>query len=1151
MAVPGIHVLDRSTERIEGYYTNNSKKNVILNNVHTRNRDDHSETFDFIVSYTYVDDFENQNRIIIPDTKNGEYREFVIKHKETSEREVHVQCDAAWLDDLARNSEPLPPVDKINLSVRDAVIYALSITNYELGEIDFAGFIDLKTEEYMRPYDILMKIEELSGLQFDATITTSGNKITGRYVHMRESADLSKFTGKELVRGKDIVSINHKVDTRELVTALILTGKDAKDKDIVAKVYDDKARDRWGNNGKYSWDVVSVDGVQSVKSLEKYGASLLKKKVDSVVEYEVQAIEVNQQLGVQANFGDRIRVRDVTYFPHFYMEATVKAVQRDIFDDFSKEFTLGAIKRFSEADLRSYFNSLKSQLNNKLHDNINNITTIIETNKIHTGDAPPPDPVDGKLWYDTSISDAVVLREYKDGSWSNKTPDNVEKIGGMTKEKTLYTTLHQVYRDLSVMYVNIESQISSLLNSEYLVDETLKADLQSKLTNLNNTFAAVKTLDESMTLDTATFNQLTTMQVKIGDVRTKLNEIQPTILAVQNAINNRLALLQSQYTDENVKQIFKSVAAATGLIYNEIDNTLTGDVNLTNAEYNKIYDKLQENFTGKYVESGTYTTDQQGLVKSIDNNKSAIEQSGKLINLEVGESKLNTQLKTLYQAISAIKLLSDGIDFSASEDGLISNISLNPDAIKLKSNVIELIGDVYMQNGLVRVSDLKIGGDDRPGKIEIKNANNEVFFGLDTEQAAASELSIGTARIENIINDDIVTQSSEDMTFYVSDLGDNSNDGLTINTSFATIERALEEIPTVYNGICTIYLRNLVSGELAEVKGFLGKGQIVFAGCTSTGTPDTNRVKNIVSLKFAGNSIDCYVQFLSIETSKDVHGIHVDSSSVNASNISINGSNGSESAVYVTRNSYFEWRTGDATNVARGIQCLSGSNAYIRDINIYALDYGVVSAYASQVECNNINIKAGTATSAFSGSFINGTVTNLTTASTQAVATSASTKTVTLTNYSAGHYYHGAWGWSGTFMRNYPIQGKWSGYDMRTGYWFFGSQFDIFNGKKIKKVRVYVKRSSVNMQGITGARKFTLRMHSHTSKPSTAPNYSADNYSNVLGFGDDGWFDVTSKFANLINKTTWKGFAAVADTTSQYEYMALDPTMKVEVTYVA
>lgn len=474
MAV-GIHILNRNTEEITGYYTNNSKQMMVLSNVHARNRDEHSETFDFTVPYKFLDDFHNQNRVLIPDVRKGEYREFVIKHKETGEQEIFIQCDGAWLDDLARNSEPLPPVNLNNVTVDEAVTYALSITGYRKGHIEYDGFIDLVTTEYTRPYDLLLKIEEITDLQFDVTIETSGNKITGRYVHMNVPDDLTEFTGKELVRGKDITTIKQKENTRELATALLVTSQDSKGNPLVTKVYDDEARDRWGNNGKFSWDIYNIEtndkSAMTISKMQTIGKRELKKRINQAVEYEVQAIDIVSQLGMTANFGDRVRVRDVTYTPHFYLEATVKAVQRDIFDDDSKELVLGAVKKYSESTLRSYFNSLKSQLQSKMNDNIYNIDqTVIE---IKDSVSTEGEKVRLKtLMMRLEKDKAVNLNSYNDLV-------NNKLISANIKSE-LISTKSAYDRSLDVLI----NQIATALNDNIVVpSETL--DINSEVANYN------------------------------------------------------------------------------------------------------------------------------------------------------------------------------------------------------------------------------------------------------------------------------------------------------------------------------------------------------------------------------------------------------------------------------------------------------------------------------------------------------------------------------------------------------------------------------------------------------------------------------------------------------------------------------------------
>ena len=163
------------------------------------------------------------------------------------------------------------------------------------------------------------------------------------------------------------------------------------------------------------------------------------------------------------------------------------------------------------------------------------------------------------------------------------------------------------------------------------------------------------------------------------------------------------------------------------------------------------------------------------------------------------------------------------------------------------------------------------------------------------------------------------------------------------------------------------------------------------------------------------------------------------------------------------------------------------------------------------------------------------------------------TRVRTFKSSSAGHYYVGAsWGWNTNFMPSYPFQGKWGSVQMKEGAWFFGTTMrNTLQGKTIKKIRVSIGRTAYGSQGYTGRRQFTLRMHSHSSKPSGRPNMTGTSgtYTGTLSLGERRWFDVTSAFSSLIRNGSWYGFGVKTTSTSDYQYMAMMTSMTVEVTY--
>ncbi|MGU3218843.1 hypothetical protein ACVXZ0_13710 [Staphylococcus aureus] len=94
--------------------------------------------------------------------------------------------------------------------------------------------------------------------------------------------------------------------------------------------------------------------------------------------------------------------------------------------------------------------------------------------KIHKSDTPPENPVNDMLWYDTSNPDVAVLRRYWNGQWIEATPNDVEKLGGITREKALFSELNNIFINLySIIHVDFFVNYIKLIG-KYGVDNDLK-----------------------------------------------------------------------------------------------------------------------------------------------------------------------------------------------------------------------------------------------------------------------------------------------------------------------------------------------------------------------------------------------------------------------------------------------------------------------------------------------------------------------------------------------------------------------------------------------------------------------------------------------------------------------------------------------------
>ncbi|HFU7202337.1 TPA: hypothetical protein ACH638_002564, partial [Staphylococcus aureus] len=318
-------------------------------------------------------------------------------------------------------------------------------------------------------------------------------------------------------------------------------------------------------------------------------------------------------------------------------------------------------------------------IHQKLNDNISNINTIVKDvvdgeleyfeRKIHKSDTPPENPVNDMLWYDTSNPDVAVLRRYWNGRWIEATPNDVEKLGGITREKALFSELNNIFINLSIQHASLLSEATELLNSEYLVDNDLKADLQANLDAVIDVYNQIKNNLESMTPETATIGRLVDTQALFLEYRKKLQDVYTDVEDVKIAISDRFKLLQSQYTDEKYKEALEIIATKFGLTVNE-DLQLVGEPNVVKSAIEAARESTKEQLRD-YVKTSDYKTDKDGIVERL--NTAEAER----ITLK-GEIKDKVTLNEYQSGLAENKKYSDEqdkireLEIKAYADGVVS-----------------------------------------------------------------------------------------------------------------------------------------------------------------------------------------------------------------------------------------------------------------------------------------------------------------------------------------------------------------------------------------------------------------------------------------------------------------------------------------------
>lgn len=620
-----IHVLDFNDKIIDFLSTDDPS---LVRAIHKRNVNDNSEMLELLISSERAEKFRERHRVIIRDS-NKQWREFIINWvQDTMDGYTEIECIASYLADIT-TAKPYAPGKFEKKTTSEALKDVLSDTGWEVSEqTEYDGLRTTSWTSYQTRYEVLKQLCTTYKMVLDFYIELSSNTVKGRYVVLKKKNSL--FKGKEIEYGKDLVGLTRKIDMSEIKTALIAVGpENDKGKRLELVVTDDEAQSQFNLPTRYIWGIYepqSDDQNMNETRLRSLAKTELNKRKSAVMSYEITSTDLEVTYPHEIiSIGDTVRVKHRDFNPPLYVEAEVIAEEYNIISE-NSTYTFGQPKEFKESELREEFNKRLNIIHQKLNDNISNINTIVKDvvdgeleyfeRKIHKSDTPPENPVNDTLWYDTSNPDVAVLRRFWNGRWIEATPNDVEKLGGITREKALFSELNNIFINLSIQHASLLSEATELLNSEYLVDNDLKADLQANLDAVIDVYNQIKNNLESMTPETATIGRLVDTQALFLEYRKKLQDVYTDVEDVKIAISDRFKLLQSQYTDEKYKEALEIIATKFGLTVNE-DLQLVGEPNVVKSAIEAARESTKEQLRD-YVKTSDYKTDKDGIVERLD-----------------------------------------------------------------------------------------------------------------------------------------------------------------------------------------------------------------------------------------------------------------------------------------------------------------------------------------------------------------------------------------------------------------------------------------------------------------------------------------------------------------------------------------------------
>lgn len=635
-----LHILDYKDKIIDFISEDDAS---IINAKHNRDINNRSETFDFTILSERAINLQKNYRVIIQDS-TGQYREFIIEHiSQDMDGYTEIETTASYLEDIT-GAPPYAPGSFEKKTTTEALYGVLKDTGWQVSEAtEYGGIRTTSWTGFHTRYDILVQLCTTYDMIVDFYIELGSNTVDGRYVVLRKRNPI--FQGKEIVKGKDLTGLKRIVDMSEVNTALLCVGPEKEDGSrITLTVKDDEAQAQFGLPGRYIWGIYepeTEDENMTEARLRSLGTTELNKRKKEKISYEVTSLEIKTyQPHEIVHIGDMVRIKDRDFTPPLYLEAEVFAEDYDMITKESTYF-FGEYKEYREDDLRQEFYKHLNNIRQRMNDNFSNVNTIVrETNsqlqyfekKIIKSQDAPENPVNDMLWLDTSNPKVAVLRRYWHGQWINATAEKADDIGAVTREKALYDDLNNTFINLNIQHSKLLSEVYEVIDSEYLVDTTLKQQVQQNLDNTINVYNAIKTNLESMTPETATIGKLVDIQALFLKYRELLKTLYNSLENAKIAIDDRFKLLQSQYTDEKFNDAMSKVAEGIGGTWNAETGQLLADI----PSQQELEDALK-----------TYINGQDAALKQ-------------LIDSEVN-SKITQTKNELSSNISAVSAKVDGI----------------------------------------------------------------------------------------------------------------------------------------------------------------------------------------------------------------------------------------------------------------------------------------------------------------------------------------------------------------------------------------------------------------------------------------------------------------------------------------------------------
>ncbi|MEK5388707.1 phage tail spike protein [Bacillus sp. FSL M7-1431] len=626
-----------------------------------------------------------QKNLILKETLPGVITPYVITEiaKDSAAHTATVYASGEWIK-LDKDAYITPQ----KITSKDAAYYmnfATARTVWEVGIIEAVGTRTMTIDTFTSPLRFIKEVATLfDNVEIQYRIVMNPTKPPTRYIDLVKKR--GRETDKEITLGKDLLGIKRMENSENIITALVpfVMGRDADGNDKLITIesvnnglqyiVDDAAYQRWNVDGKHLFGFYTpeTDNEDMAPArLLTLAKTELKKRVDTIVSYEVDSVDISRVFGYEheaVGEGDTIRIIDEGMTPTLYLEARAVAGDESRKDKRKNKYTFGNFVEIINPDeaLRKLYQKMLTMigdkvpkewfgaLETKLEETKKKADTAAEESQtakdlanatkdymdqnlvdiIESVTPPTANLKDGKtLWSDTSDPANKVLKLWKGGAWIIISPDT----------KPLNTALTQAQNDITKAKQDITTNKGLLDTAKSEIQGNINTEKQ-RITDLTTTVGKKvdKTWIDQQLLDKADKSGVYTKDYidqntvgkqvyetdKAGNVQ-KFTDMSTDITRNANAIKSKAEQSSLDTTNNNVTGVTNRVTTveqtATGLTTRigsaeSKINTATGDISSLKTKTNTI-EQTANGSAQKITElTGQFTQKTNEIINTVETN---------------------------------------------------------------------------------------------------------------------------------------------------------------------------------------------------------------------------------------------------------------------------------------------------------------------------------------------------------------------------------------------------------------------------------------------------------------------------------------------------------------------------------------------------